>query len=268
MFFSRNRDSGLNSSQGSSSTPLNTTPRTASRLYGTQDAIARLYSSPAGTRRTTNPSVNQSPSSANRNSSYNQYAPTNQTLNQASPSLIQNVPPSRPSNVSSVQNSTYSRRNDNSYGRPSQNGFNGDQVQQPTNNSYSQQSNIAHRGRQPSKQNGFASTSSDMFYTQSNSSSNYVTPSSQEYRSPSNQNNDKHYGSPNYSNNKQRFNNQDGSRNTFPQSDLSQQYSQNHSSYGDRLDTQKNWKYVGNGDVGTVNSSYGTTGYSQQVIRH
>ena len=59
MYF-RNQDSGLNSSLGNSSygsgsAGVNTTPRGRGQgqgqIYGTQDAIARLYSSPAGGRR-------------------------------------------------------------------------------------------------------------------------------------------------------------------------------------------------------------------------
>lgn len=82
--FCRNHDSGLNSSHSSSQGPgMTTNPshNVGRRMFGTNDAIAKLYSSPGGTRRHFNTDRNQSNGLSNENSPYNRLnvRPSNQT---------------------------------------------------------------------------------------------------------------------------------------------------------------------------------------------
>ena len=238
-------------------------------MYGTQDAIARLYSSPAGTRRSSNPTMNQSPASTNRNMTYNQGGSTNQNVsyNQVPPSSTHNISGTRPSNLSSFQNYNHSHQSNNNYGRQLQNVSQNKQTGHSGDNSYSRQSDYGQSERF-SKQNGFNNNnSSDMFYTQSNFSSNHLTPSGQDYRSQNSQNSNfyrtNNSGS-NYSGNRQRYN-QNGSMNAYQSTDLPQQYTQNQSNFRDRLDMQNDWKYVGNGDIGNSQSGYISSVYTQQV---
>ncbi|XP_052278984.1 putative uncharacterized protein DDB_G0277255 isoform X3 [Dreissena polymorpha] len=289
----RNHDSGLNSSH-SSSNPGVSAPSLVrgpiGRMFGTQDAIARLYSSPAGTRR---PNLNQSDVSTNQNSPYkgHGYAATNQSgspykgmgfvsTNQQSSYNSNATAPSR-GQMNGVQpvinyNSTSINGILPQYGSHSGNSSdhqsNLDYVSAPekTNNSsrvnmqngYLNQSHI----QNPSNQSAFDMHSNRMFYTQGDSlqRNQPVNPSLQypsQHSNLSNMKNSSHDFRPkNY--------NQDSvapqRQNQMPVRSTTSNGIMEHSMVGNagshtlnadnRLGLQPKWQYVGNGQAGGVRS--------------
>lgn len=292
-YLNRNHDSGLNSSH-SSSNPGVSAPSLVrgpiGRMFGTQDAIARLYSSPAGTRR---PNLNQSDVSTNQNSPYkgHGYAATNQSgspykgmgfvsTNQQSSYNSNATAPSR-GQMNGVQpvinyNSTSINGILPQYGSHSGNSSdhqsNLDYVSAPekTNNSsrvnmqngYLNQSHI----QNPSNQSAFDMHSNRMFYTQGDSlqRNQPVNPSLQypsQHSNLSNMKNSSHDFRPkNY--------NQDSvapqRQNQMPVRSTTSNGIMEHSMVGNagshtlnadnRLGLQPKWQYVGNGQAGGVRS--------------
>ncbi|XP_060557435.1 putative uncharacterized protein DDB_G0282133, partial [Ruditapes philippinarum] len=259
----RGGDQGLNSSHSSGGTMVNTPPRAGHQhRFGTQDAIARLYSSPSGTRRQ-NHAGNQSGNNelTNQNMQYNRnYGQTNQ-----SKGWNHQNPPTRshhgqPQTVQSYDNNsnvvkTVTSNNTMNSSNQSDSGY-----QRAQQRMYS---GLENKGTIPQNhQNGMVNHSMSqnaqipanrMFYTQQDNHPESRTSHTSSYTS------DNSYAvkSHPYSTSRQAVN--DSDPNAYPQKSFyNQSNSQTHSqtqNYGtqsaaeSRLGIQPSWQYVANGRV-------------------
>lgn len=270
----RSGEQGLNSSQSSGGTLVNTPPRGPPHRFGTQDAIARLYSSPSGTRRQGHAGNQQRNEAANQNLQYNRtYGQVNQNT-----AWSQNVPershpgktqlvPSYDSNSNVVKTVT-ANNTMNSLSQTSVPYRRDQQRMHPASENKNVYSPQRQNGMVPhSSSHGSQFPSNRTFYTQQENVSGNPVENRTSYNSSNTSSGSFAMKSFPYNQNKQGLTGSDhnsySQKTTYDQSD-SQNFN-NQSNFEGRLGIQPSWQYIGNG---RIPSSFRpeTTPHGQRVI--
>ncbi|XP_053405416.1 uncharacterized protein LOC123522987 isoform X4 [Mercenaria mercenaria] len=254
----RGGDQGLNNSQSSGGTLINTPPRGHPHRFGTQDAIAKLYSSPARTRRQTYTGNQQGNDLTSQNMPYNRnYGQTNQNKawNQNIPERSHHANSQIIPGYDNNSNVVKTMPSNNTTNSPSQNGVPYTRDQQRMCG-VSDNRNVLPQRHQNGMVNNSVSYSSQfpanrMFYTQPDSAP--VNPPENRTSQHSSYTSDNSFAMKSYpySQGRQGVTGPDTnsySQNTFYNQSDSQNYSTQSTSES-RLGLQPSWQYIGNGRV-------------------